>query len=217
MTKIISILLLICLFPIFAIVALAIIIDDGFPVFFRQKRIGLDNKHFWIYKFRTMINDSQKIESYIKNIANNKIYQRIPLTAEIYTGIGRWFERLQLVELPQLFNVLRGNMSLVGNRPLPKHVHLQLIGTFNEKMINDRMGILPGMTGVSQIIGKYKLNDQERLEFEVNYVEFRMKSRQISSLYLNFLILLETFFLIFTGKGLSVVNRKIVSMLKINS
>jgi len=108
-------------------------------------------------------------------------------------------------------------MSLVGNRPLPKHVHLQLIGTFNEKMINDRMGILPGMTGVSQIIGKYKLNDQERLEFEVNYVEFRMKSRQISSLYLNFLILLETFFLIFTGKGLSVVNRKIVSMLKINS
>ena len=170
-----------------------------------------------IYKFRTMINDSQKIESYIKNIANNKIYQRIPLTAEIYTGIGRWFERLQLVELPQLFNVLRGNMSLVGNRPLPKHVHLQLIGTFNEKMINDRMGILPGMTGVSQIIGKYKLNDQERLEFEVNYVEFRMKSRQISSLYLNFLILLETFFLIFTGKGLSVVNRKIVSMLKINS
>jgi lipopolysaccharide/colanic/teichoic acid biosynthesis glycosyltransferase len=84
-------------------------------------------------------------------------------------------------------------------------------------MINDRMNVLPGMTGVSQIIGKYTLSDQERLEFEVNYVEFRIKSRQIISLYLNFLILLETFFLIFTGKGPGVVNRKIVSMLKINS
>ena len=211
--------LVIILFVITLILPIVLVklIVDGSPIFYISKRVGMFGHKITIYKFRTMINDSQKIESYIKNIANNKIYQRIPLTAEIYTGIGRWFERLQLVELPQLFNVLRGNMSLVGNRPLPKHVHLQLIGTFNEKMINDRMGILPGMTGVSQIIGKYKLNDQERLEFEVNYVEFRMKSRQISSLYLNFLILLETFFLIFTGKGLGAVNRKIVSMLKIDA
>ena len=108
-------------------------------------------------------NDSKKIESYIKNIANDEIYQRIPITAEIYTGIGRWFERLQLVELPQLYNVLRGNMSLVGNRPLPKHVNLQLMEKFGEKMINDRMSVLPGMTGVAQIIGKYGLSDQERI------------------------------------------------------
>jgi|APSaa5957512535_1039671.scaffolds.fasta_scaffold30305_2 lipopolysaccharide/colanic/teichoic acid biosynthesis glycosyltransferase len=203
----------ILIFPI----VLIKLISDGFPLFYVSKRVGLLGHEIVVYKFRTMINDSKKIENHIKNIANDEIYQRIPITAEIYTGVGRWFEEIQLVELPQLYNVLHGNMSLVGNRPLPKHVNLQLMERFGEKMINDRVSVLPGMTGVSQIIGKYELSDQKRLEFEVNYAEFRIKSREISSLYLNFLILIETFFLIFTGKGLGAVNRKIVSMLKIDA
>ena len=193
------------------------LISDGFPLFYISKRVGLLGHEIVVYKFRTMINDSKKIESYIKNIANDEIYQRIPITAEIYTGIGRWFERLQLVELPQLYNVLRGNMSLVGNRPLPKHVNLQLMEKFGEKMINDRMSVLPGMTGVAQIIGKYGLNDQERIGFEVDYAKFRIRSRQTPSLYLNFLILIETFFLILTGKSTNTINKKIISMLKIDA
>ena len=193
------------------------LISDGFPLFYVSKRVGLLGHEIVVYKFRTMINDSKKIESYIKNIANDEIYQRIPITAEIYTGIGRWFERLQLVELPQLYNVLRGNMSLVGNRPLPKHVNLQLMEKFGEKMINDRMSVLPGMTGVAQIIGKYGLSDQERIGFEVDYAKFRIRSRQTPSLYLNFLILIETFFLILTGKSTNTINKKIISMLKIDA
>jgi len=193
------------------------LISDGFPLFYISKRVGLLGHEIVVYKFRTMINDSKKIESYIKNIANDEIYQRIPITAEIYTGIGRWFERLQLVELPQLYNVLRGNMSLVGNRPLPKHVNLQLMEKFGEKMINDRMSVLPGMTGVAQIIGKYGLSDQERIGFEVDYAKFRIRSRQTPSLYLNFLILIETFFLILTGKSTNTINKKIISMLKIDA
>ncbi len=193
------------------------LISDGFPLFYVSKRVGLLGNDIVVYKFRTMINDSKKIRDYIKNTKNDEIFQRIPITAEIYTRVGRWFEKIQLVELPQLYNVLNGDMSLVGNRPLPKHVNLQLIERFGEKMVNERMSVLPGITGVSQIIGKTKLTDQKRLECEANYAEFRINSMEISSLYLNFLILIQTFFLIFVGKGLGVINRKIISMLKIDA
>ena len=193
------------------------LILDGFPIFYISKRIGMLGDEIAVYKFRTMINDSDKVDRYIQDIADSQVFQRIPITAKVYTGTGRWFERLQLVELPQLFNVLRGNMSLVGNRPLPKHINLQLVEIFGKKIIDDRMGVLPGMTGVSQIISKYKLTDQERLESEVSYVEFRVKSGPITSLYVNFLILLETFFLVLSGRGFNVINRKIISMLKVDS
>lgn len=192
------------------------LISDGFPLFYLSKRVGLLGNDIVVYKFRTMINDSKKIRDYIKNTNNDEIFQRIPITAEIYTRVGRWFEKIQLVEFPQLYNVLNGTMSLVGNRPLPKNLNLQLVERFGQKMVNERMSVLPGITGVSQIIGKTKLTDQKRLECEVNYAEFRINSTEISSLYLNFLILIQTFFLIFVGKGLDVVNRKIISMLKID-
>lgn len=192
------------------------LISDGFPLFYLSKRVGLLGNDIVVYKFRTMINDSKKIRDYIKNTNNDEIFQRIPITAEIYTRLGRWFEKIQLVEFPQLYNVLNGTMSLVGNRPLPKNLNLQLVERFGQKMVNERMSVLPGITGVSQIIGKTKLTDQKRLECEVNYAEFRINSTEISSLYLNFLILIQTFFLIFVGKGLDVVNRKIISMLKID-
>jgi len=198
--------------PIFPFVLLKFIVD-GFPVLYISKRVGLYGDEITVYKFRTMIDDPEKIESFLKNISQDDIFQKIPITAKIYTGIGRWFERLQLVELPQLYNVLRGDMSLVGNRPLPKHINLQLTDMFNENMINDRMSVLPGMTGVAQIIGKYGLSDQERITIEVDYAKFRIRSRQILSLYLNFLILLETFFLILTGKSTNTINKKIVSLL----
>ena len=193
------------------------LISDGFPLFYLSKRVGLLGNDIVVYKFRTMINDSKKIRDYIKNTNNDEIFQRIPITAEIYTRLGRWFEKIQLVEFPQLYNVLNGTMSLVGNRPLPKHVNLQLIERFGQKMVKDRMSVLPGMTGVSQIIGKFELSDQKRLEFEVKYAEFRNKSMEIYSLYLNFLILTQTFFLILTGKGFDAINRKIVSILKIDA
>lgn len=192
------------------------LISDGSPIFYVSRRVGFFGNEIVVYKFRTMINDTKKIEEYIKNITNDNIYQRIPINSEIYTKVGRWFEKLQLVELPQLFNVLYGNMSLVGNRPLPAYVNSQLIDRFGKKMVNDRMIVLPGITGVSQIIGKSKLSDKERLEWEVSYSNFRVKSMKISSLYLNFLILIQTFFVIFFGKGLDHINNKIVYMLKMD-
>lgn len=211
-------LIIILFFTIFTFPIVFIkLISDGLPLFYVSKRVGLLGNDIVVYKFRTMINDSKKISDYIKNTKNGEIFERIPVTAEIYTRVGRWFEKIQLVEFPQLYNVLNGNMSLVGNRPLPKHLNLQLIERFGEKMVNERMSVLPGITGVSQIIGKTKLTDQKRLEYEVNYAEFRINSMEISSLYLNFLILVQTFFLIFVGKRLDVVNRKIISMLKIDA
>jgi lipopolysaccharide/colanic/teichoic acid biosynthesis glycosyltransferase len=192
------------------------IFSDGVPLFYLSKRVGLYGNEITVYKFRTMINDPVTIKLYINNIANNEVFQRIPVSSNIYTRIGRWFEKLQLVELPQLYNVLLGNMSLVGNRPLPKDVNLKLKEKFGEKVINDRVKALPGMTGVSQIIGKYGLTDFERLEYEVKYVEFIIKSKQIHCIYLNLLILLETACLIFFRTSISKVNNKIILMLEIN-
>ena len=106
MTKIISILLLICLFPIFAIVALAIIIDDGFPVFFKQKRIGKNNVNFMIYKFRTMKKETPDIPTHLVKEAR-----------DYNTVIGPILRKLSIDELPQLINIVKGEMVFVGPRP----------------------------------------------------------------------------------------------------
>ena len=161
---IISTLLIIILSPLIFLISLLIIIFDGRPVFFIQKRIGYAGKKFKIYKFRTMRN------SFLKD-------EKLRLTV-----FGKIIRRLSLDEIPQFINVLKKDMSIVGPRPLPE---------INEKKINKSMRIkrrrvLPGITGMSQInyTGKYrKLNEKVRLDlkFVNNY-----------SLYNYFRILLIT-------------------------
>ena len=189
---ILSILFLPFLFPF---VVLKILFDD-FPVFYNSMRIGINGDSILVYKFRTMVNDRGAITSYIDS-SNTKGFERIPSDATIYTKIGRHFERFQLVELPQLLNVILGQMSLVGYRPLPKKLVDDLYLEFGKDLIDMRHSRLPGLTGVAQLLGRNNISNLERVNLEVSMNSFFQKTSS-SSLKINlyFLILFETLFFV---------------------
>jgi lipopolysaccharide/colanic/teichoic acid biosynthesis glycosyltransferase len=134
-------------------VALAIRRSLGRPVLFRQRRMGRGEQVFEVLKFRTM------------RSANGPDGQPLP-DAERLTALGRFLRRTSLDELPQLFNVLRGEMSLVGPRPLL--VDYLEVYTPRERR---RHEVLPGITGLAQVSGRNRLSWDERLELDVQYVE----------------------------------------------
>ncbi len=142
--------------PVGTLIALIIKIDDGGPIFYIQERVGQGGRHFKMIKFRTMIRDADKIGSAI-TIGNDS---RI-------TRVGRWLRRFKLDEFPQLFNVLKGEMSFVGPRPeVPKYV--ALYNDTERKVLN----LVPGITDPASIIYR---NENEILgkfgDPEKHYVE----------------------------------------------
>ena len=181
MTKIVSILLLICLFPIFAIVALAIIIDDGFPIFFRQKRIGINNDEFWIYKFRTMKKDTPDIATHLVKEAR-----------DYNTVIGPILRKLSIDELPQLINIVKGEMVFVGPRPALYNQD-NLIKLRTEKNIHN---LKPGVTGWAQVNGRDELSIPEKVKLDEYYL-------QNKSIILDIKILFMTGFQVIFPKGVS--------------
>jgi len=146
-------LVLILFAPVMALVALAIRLMMGRPVLFRQVRPGYRTKPFTLYKFRTM-----------READNND--GALMLDAERLTPVGRFQRKTSLDELPQLWNVLRGDMSLVGPRPLL----MQYLPYYTDR---ERMRHLvrPGITGLAQVSGRNRLPWNERLELDVRYVE----------------------------------------------
>jgi len=158
MTKIVSILLLICLFPIFVIVALAIIIDDGFPILFRQKRVGQNNAHFWIYKFRTMKKDIPEIPTHL-----------VKDPQQFYTRSGPFIRKLSIDELPQLINIIKGNMVFVGPRPA---LHNQNDLTELRTRV-DVHKLMPGVTGWAQVNGRDELSIPVKVQFDEYYLKNR--------------------------------------------
>ena len=181
MNKIISILLLICLFPIFAIVALAIIIDDGFPVFFKQKRIGKNNVNFMIYKFRTMKKETPDIPTHL--VKEKQDYN---------TVIGPILRKLSIDELPQLINIIKDKMVFVGPRPaLHNQDDLKTLRT--EKGVHK---LKPGVTGWAQVNGRDDLSIPEKVKLDEYYL-------QNKSFWLNIKILFMTGVQVLFPKGLS--------------
>ena len=181
MTKIISILLFISLSPIFALVALAIIIDDGFPVFFRQRRIGINNDEFWIYKFRTMKKDTPDIATHLVKEAR-----------DYNTVIGPILRKLSIDELPQLINIVKGEMVFVGPRPALYNQD-NLIKLRTEKNIHN---LKPGVTGWAQVNGRDELSIPEKVKLDEYYL-------QNKSFWLNIKILFMTGFQVIFPKGVS--------------
>ncbi len=181
MTKIVSILLLICLSPIFVIVALAIIIDDGFPILFRQKRVGQNNTHFWIYKFRTMKKDAPDIATHLVKDGNS-----------LYTSIGPYLRKFSFDELPQLFNILKGDMLFIGPRPA-LHNQDDLIELRTQAGVHL---LMPGLTGWAQVNGRDELSISKKVKMD----EFYLKNK---SLWLNIKILFMTFVKVFKAEGVS--------------
>lgn len=173
---IVSLVFIILLIPLWVIVSLSIIIDDGFPVFFKQDRLGKGGKIFTLYKFRTMYNVPRNVDREI--LAGD---------ADV-TKTGHYLRRFKIDELPQLFSVLSGKLSLVGPRPCMP----ELMQKFNEDGYN-RLLVKPGLTGLSQINGNIYLSWEDRWKFDSIYV------KEISFI-LDMKILIQTVLVIIFGE-----------------
>ena len=145
---IISLILSVVLIPVFVIVGILIIFNSGFPVIYKQIRVGQYGKKFAIYKFRTMVNGADKFGTSTK-----KCDSRV-------TSIGKILRKTSLDELPQIFNVLKGDMSLVGFRPDVEREY----NNFDD----DKWFVRPGITGYAQVNGRSNVGSLEKLFFWEN-------------------------------------------------
>ncbi len=164
--------------PLWVIIAIAIKLDSPGPVIFKQERVGKDGKIFTMYKFRTMYRDAPKF-SYAPSDKNDP---RI-------TRVGRFLRSTSLDELPQLINVIKGEMSLVGPRP-----EMPFIVEQYEEWQRKRLEVLPGITGLWQILGRKDIPLHENLEYDFYYIKNR-------SFWLDLTILLKTIPILIKRKG----------------
>jgi len=146
---------IVILLPVFAVLAILIKITSKGPAVFRQERVGKDGKPFVFYKFRTMKLDADPFGQSPKSGDDPRL-----------TKSGKFLREYSLDELPQLFNVLKGDMSIVGPRPLYVS-HISELSDYHKK----RLLVKPGLTGLSQLYGRSELTSQISLELEVEYVE----------------------------------------------
>jgi exopolysaccharide biosynthesis polyprenyl glycosylphosphotransferase len=166
MDVVVSALLLALLSPLLLGVAIWILLDDGRPVFFRQRRAGKEGAPFTMFKFRTMVNDAeQRLPELVDIESLDQPAFKIPDDPRV-TRSGRWLRRTSVDELPQLWNVLRGEMSLVGPRPEEESV----VALYDERQ-RGRLAIKPGMTGPMQVYGRSDLTFEERLAMERDYLD----------------------------------------------
>ena len=143
------------LLPVFAVVAIAIRLSSKGPAIFRQERAGKSGKPFVFYKFRTMKLDVEPFGPSPKSGDDPRL-----------TRVGKFLREHSLDELPQLFNVLKGDMSIVGPRPL----YISQMAEWDERQ-KKRLLVKPGLTGLAQISGRGELAREEKLELDVRYVE----------------------------------------------
>jgi exopolysaccharide biosynthesis polyprenyl glycosylphosphotransferase len=157
---------LVLLSPLFLAVAVAIRLDSPGPVLFRQKRVGADEKVFVCYMLRSMYENAERRQAQFEqlNEAEGPVF-KIKDDPRV-TPVGRLLRRWSLDELPQLVNVLKGEMSLVGPRPLPVRDFLLM-----EEAHKRRLGAVPGMTGYWQISGRSNLSFDEMVRLDLHYIE----------------------------------------------
>jgi exopolysaccharide biosynthesis polyprenyl glycosylphosphotransferase len=180
---------LVILSPLLIAVAVLIKVTSSGPVFFKQKRVGADEKIFICYKFRSMYIDAEarQAELEAQNEADGAIF-KIRNDPRV-TPIGRFIRRCSIDELPQLINVLKGEMSLVGPRPLPIR-DFELMGELHKK----RLATVPGVTGYWQISGRSELSFEDMVQLDLYYIENW-------SLFLDIQIILKTIGIVLRCKG----------------
>jgi len=171
--------LLIVLLPVFGLITAIIKLGSRGKVIFKQERAGRNGKPFTFYKFRTMKLDVDPFGPSPKSGDDLRL-----------TKIGKFLREYSLDELPQLFNVLKGDMSIVGPRPL----YMSQVAEWNDRQ-KKRLLVKPGLTGLAQISGRGELTSEEKLELDVQYVER-------ASLWLDCRILLATIAMVFRRKGI---------------
>ena len=181
MNRIIAFTLLIFLSPVFIAVALAIFIEDGLPIFFKQKRVGVNYRFFDIYKFRSMKKNTPNVATHL--LVNPTSY---------LLRIGAVLRKLSLDELPNLINIIKGEMVFVGPRPA-------LYNQDDLMALRVAAGIdklKPGITGWAQINGRDEISIEAKFALEKEYLERR-------SVWFDVKIVMRTFSSVFTSRGVS--------------
>lgn len=182
--------LLVIISPLWLFIVLWIRLDSSGPAIFTQTRVGLWGEPYTIFKFRTMISNADDLlKSKLKKVTNLEDFVFQEKDDPRITRSGKFLRKTSLDELPQLLNILRGNMSLVGPRPeVPDIVRHY---TPEQRL---RLNVLPGVTGLAQVNGRSELTLGETLAYDVEYVKRW-------SFWLDLSILGKTFFVVFSGKG----------------
>lgn len=176
------------LLPLMALCALLVWIDNPGPVFFMQPRTGKGGRRFKMYKFRTMVTNAEELKQKYAHL-NELTWPDFKITNDPrVTRVGRFLRKSSLDELPQILNVLKGDMSLVGPRPTSFDVSTYSLWH------TERLEVLPGITGLWQVSGRSDLDFDERLRLDIEYIR-----RQ--SLWLDIVILFRTVTAIFSQRG----------------
>ncbi|CEP47870.1 glycosyl transferase [[Clostridium] sordellii] len=156
--RMVALIALIVLSPLFLIIAIFIKLESKGPVFFKQERVGKDNVNFMIYKFRSMRTDTPDVATHLLD------------DPEIFiTKVGKFLRKTSLDELPQFINIIKGEMLFVGPRPA-------LYNQYNLNELRTEQGVhklLPGVTGWAQVNGRDELEIPEKVEFDRQYLEYR--------------------------------------------
>jgi lipopolysaccharide/colanic/teichoic acid biosynthesis glycosyltransferase len=176
--------------PLILLVMALIKLEDGGPIFFRQTRIGLRGRPFGMWKFRSMVINAEVLKE--KLLEQNQMQGGVTFKMKEdprVTRIGRWIRKFSIDEVPQLWNVIAGDMSLVGPRPpVPREVR--------EYSIEDRQRLLakPGLTCFWQVAGRSEIDFAGQVRLDVEYIRSK-------SLWLDFILLLKTIPAVLLGKG----------------
>lgn len=154
-----ALLFILIFFPVYLIVALAVRLDSKGPIIFKQLRLGVNGKEYYIYKFRSMVVNAEKMGTGLFNYANDP---RV-------TKVGNFLRNSSLDEIPQIFNILKGDMSFVGPRP-PVNYELGDYKDFTGSL-KARFRVKPGVTGYAQISGRNELSWDEKILHDNRYIE----------------------------------------------
>jgi lipopolysaccharide/colanic/teichoic acid biosynthesis glycosyltransferase len=170
------------------IIAMLIKIDDGGPVFFKQKRVGLNGTIFLMYKIRSMVIEAEELRSELLVKSDVEGMFKMKNDPRV-TNIGVFIRKHSLDELPQFWNVLKGDMSLVGPRP----ALIEEVETYSEEA-KERLRVKPGITGLWQVSGRSDLSFNDMIELDLLYINNR-------SVLNNIIILFKTIMLIMPSKN----------------
>lgn len=171
--------------PTLLVTSVAIRLDSPGPAFFIQERIGKDGRHFRVYKLRTMVANAEELKA---SVLDSRTVHFKTLDDPRITRVGRILRKTSLDELPQLFNVLRGEMSLVG--PRPTSLNLATYEPWHER----RLAVKPGMTGLWQVRGRNAMTFDERVKLDIEYIDNLSFSNDVK-------LLVETVVVVLKGKG----------------
>lgn len=181
----VALVVLIFAVPVFLLVAILIKVTSVGPVFYLDRRVGLQGEEFLMYKFRSMKQNTQDHKNWFTSENDSRI-----------TAVGKFLRKSSLDELPQLVNVINGDMSLVGPRPeSPRSKE-----SYTDDYWIEVHKIRPGITGLAQINGRSSLTLDDKVKFDLEYASKILAANNMDQLYINLLILLKTFKVFFPNK-----------------